>query len=93
MLRYCTCFGWGIPVLISFDSSVVILSLVFHSSYAVFPLRFQLSCGKSVKYRFIEFFVSDCGSLLYLLSLFFWSGGTFPLVALDKIMLRNLLFF
>ena len=49
------------------------------------PLRFQLSCGKSVKYRFIEFFVFDYGSHPYLLSVVFWSGVTFPLVALDKI--------
>ena len=49
------------------------------------PLRFQLSCGKSVKYRLIEFFVFDYGSLPYIVSLFFWSGVTFPLVALDKI--------
>ena len=44
------------------------------------PLRFQLSCGKSVKYRYIEFFVFDCGSLLYLLSgmaprVRDWGGG------------------
>ena len=30
-----------------------------------YPLRFQLSCGKSVKYRFIEFFVFDHDSLPY----------------------------
>ena len=41
--------------------------------------------GKSVKYKFMEFFVYDYDSLPYLLSLFFWSGVTFPLVALDKI--------
>ena len=52
--------------------------------YGVLPLGFQLSCGKSVKYRFIEFFVSDYSSLPYLLSLFFWSG-----VALDKISESN----
>ena len=40
-------------------------------------------------YRFIEFFVSDYDSLPYLLSLFFWSGGTFPLVALDKILMSS----
>ena len=38
----------------------------------------------SVKCRFIEFFVFDYDSLPYLLSLFFWSGVVFPLVALDK---------
>ena len=50
--------------------------------YAVLPLRFQLSCGMSVKYRFIEFFVFNYGSLPYLLSLLFRSG-----VSLDKISL------
>ena len=35
---------------------------------------------KSVKYRFIEFFVFDYGSLPYLLSLFFWSGVTLTMV-------------
>ena len=44
----------------------------------------QLYCGKSVKYRFIKFFLFDYGSLPYLLSLLFFSGVTFPLVALDK---------
>ena len=39
--------------------------------YAVVPLGFQLSCRKNVKYRFIEFFGFDYGSLPYLLSLFF----------------------
>ena len=43
------------------------------------PLNFQLSSGKSIKYRFIEFFVFDYGSFPYLLPLFFWSG-----VAFDK---------
>ena len=51
--------------------------------YAALPLRFHLSYGKSVKYRFIEFFVFDCGSFPDLLFVF-WSGVTFPLVALDK---------
>ena len=37
-------------------------------------------------YRFIKFFVFDCDSFPYLLSLFFWSGIIFPLVALDKIL-------
>ena len=46
------------------------------------PFRFQLSCEKGVKYRymFIEFFAFD----YYLLSLFFWLGVTCPLVAFDK---------
>ena len=47
--------GWGI--LIFYNSSVVILSLVFHSSFKQYCLGFQLSCGKSVMYRFIELFV------------------------------------
>ena len=29
--------------------------------YGVVAIRLQLSCGKSVKYRLIEFFVFDCG--------------------------------
>ena len=41
--------------------------------------------GKSIKYRLIEFFVFDYDTLPDLLSLFFWSGVIFPLVALDKI--------
>ena len=45
---------------------VSIFSFLFHG---VLPLGFQLSCGKSAKCRFIEFFVF--GSFLYLLSLFF----------------------
>ena len=56
------------------------------------PFRFQLSCGKSVKYRFIEFFVFDYDSLPYLLKLFFfWLRVTFPLVALDKFFLMHLM--
>ena len=51
------------------------------------PLGFYLFCGKSVKHRFIEFFVFDDDSLHYLLSLFSGRGVTFPLVALDKIYL------
>ena len=51
---------------------------------AVLHLGFQLSCGKSVKYRFIELLVLDYDSFPYLLFLFFWLGVTFPLVALDK---------
>ena len=45
-----------------------------------------MSCGKSVKYRFIEFFVFDYDSLPYLLC---FCGGVdpFPLVALDRIIL------
>ena len=50
-----------------YDSFVVILSLVFRSSCAVVPLRFQ---WEECKYRFIEFFVFDCGSLLYALIVF-----------------------
>ena len=41
--------------------------------------------GRVLSIGFIEFFVFDYDSLPYLLSLFFWSGVTFPLVALDKI--------
>ena len=52
---------------------------------AVLPLRFHLSCGKSVKYRFTEVYVFDFGSLPYFLSLFFWSGVTLPLVAVYEI--------
>ena len=51
---------------------------------------FKLSCGKCDKYRLLKFFVFVCGSLPYLLSLFFWSGVTVPLVALDKIATRAL---
>ena len=47
------------------------------------PLTFQLLVG-SVRNRFIEFSVFDYGSLPYLLSLFFRSGVTLRLVALDK---------
>ena len=39
-----------------------------------------------MKYRFIELFFFDYGSVPYLLSLFFWLGVAFPLVALDKTM-------
>ena len=49
------------------------------------PLGLKSSCGNSVKSRFIEFFVFDYDCIPYLLSLFFWFGVTFPLVALDKI--------
>ena len=76
---------WSINELIFYDSSVVILSYFSFLFYAVLLLMFQLSCGKSVKCRFIEFFAFDYGSFPYLLSLFFWWGVTFPLVALDKI--------
>ena len=51
--------------------------------------RLQLSCGKS-KYRFIEFFLFNYGSLPYLLSLFFCMGVTFPLVALDEIYMYSI---
>ena len=45
------------------------------------PLDSHYLCGKSVKCRFIEFFVFDYDSLPNILSV----GVTFPLVALDKI--------
>ena len=44
----------------------------------------ELCHGKSVEYRFIEFFVFDFGSLPYLLSLFLWPVVTFPFVALNN---------
>ena len=47
---------------------------------------FQLSCGKCVKYGFVEFFLFDYSSLPYLFSLFFWSGVTSSLIAVDKMM-------
>ena len=41
---YVFAVSWGI--LISYDSSVIFFSLVFHSSFMqCYPLRFQLSCG------------------------------------------------
>ena len=64
------CSSWGIPIYC--DSSVVILRFSF-LFYTVLPLGFQLSCGKSVKYRFIEFFVFDYDSL----PISFQSGITF----------------
>ena len=71
-------------ILIFYDSSAVILSLVFHSSFMQhYPFGSSCLVG-SVKYRFIEFFVFDYGSLPYLLSLFLWLGVTFPVVSLDK---------
>ena len=51
------------------------------------PLCCSYLVGGSVKCRFIEFFVFDCDSLPYLLSLFFLSRVTFPLVAADKMTL------
>ena len=63
-------------------SSAFSFSFLF---YAVLPPRCQLFCGKSVKYKFIEFFVFDCDSLPYLLSLYFLVASYFSLVALDKI--------
>ena len=46
------------------------------------PLGFCLSCGKNVKYRYIEFFAFDYDAL----PISFQSGITFfPLVALDRI--------
>ena len=52
---------------------LVILSLVFHSSFKQgCPLSSSYLVGKSVEYRFIEFFVSDYDdSLPHLHSLFF----------------------
>ena len=53
-------------------------------------LGFYLSCGKSVvKYRFIEFF--DYNFLRYL-HFVFWLGVTFPLVALEIILVQYDLF-
>ena len=45
--------------------------------------------SRCVKHRFIKFFVYDYDSLPYLLSLFFWLGVPFPLVAPDKISTYN----
>ena len=39
-----------------------------------FALGFKLFCGKSVKYRYIEFLAFDDDSLPYLLSLFSGQG-------------------
>ena len=48
-------------------SKLVILSFPFFLFsflfYRVLPLGFKLSCGKSVKYRYIEFFAFDYDSL------------------------------
>ena len=41
--------------------------------------------GRVLGMGFIIFFVFQCGSLPYSLSLFFQLGVIFPLVALDKI--------
>ena len=67
------------------DSFVVISSLVFHFSFVqCYPtLGSSYLVGKSVKYRFVEFFVFDFNSLTHLLSLFFLSGVNFSSVALD----------
>ena len=65
-----TCSSW--EILIFYDSSLAsYFEFGFSSLFqAVLPLGFSLSSGKSVKYRFIEFFVFDHDSLPYLLSLF-----------------------
>ena len=48
-----------------YKSSVVILSLVFHSSFMqCYPLGSNYLV-RSVKYRFIEFFVFDYSSFPY----------------------------
>ena len=61
----------------------LIYILCFVVFYTVLPLAFKLSCGKSVKYRYIEFFAFDYDSL----PISFQSGDCcFPLVALDKIL-------
>ena len=74
-----TCSGWGI--LIFYDNSLAILSLVFHSSFKqCCPLGSSYLVGRVLS---IVFFVSDYDSLPYLLV--FRVGITFPLVALDKI--------
>ena len=64
MLRYLFQLG-NTDLLQQFDSYLE-FSFSF-LMYSILPLRFQLSCGKCVKYRFIEFFVFDFGSLPYLL--------------------------
>ena len=66
-----------------YNTSVVILSLVFHSSFLhCYPVCSSYIVGRV----FIEFFVFDYGSLPYLLSLFFFqTGDTFSLVVLNKI--------
>ena len=73
---------------------LIFIHLCYHLLFCsyfelIFSFLFNavLSCGKSVKYRyrFTEFVVFDYGSFPYSLSLFFWLGVTFPLVALDKI--------
>ena len=61
------------------------MSLVFHSSFKhCCPLGFSYLVGKSVKYRFIEVFVFDYDSLLYLLCFLVGGYFSFSLVALDK---------
>ena len=39
------------------------LLIIQNCFYTVLPLGFKLSCGKSVKYRYIEFFAFDYDSL------------------------------
>ena len=81
MLGYCS--SWG--VLIFYDSSLVILSLVFHPSFKQScPLGSSYLVGKvlsiclwnSLSLTMIPF-------LIYILC--FLVGVTFPLVALDKV--------
>ena len=48
------------------------------------PLGFELSCGKSVNYRFIVFFVFNYDSLPYLLTLFSGWGLLFLYLLLIK---------
>ena len=58
-----------------YDSSVVILRLIFRSSFMqCYTLSSSYLVGRVLKHRFIEFFVFDYGSLPYLPSLFFWLG-------------------
>ena len=60
---------------------------------AVLPLGFQLSCEKSVEYKYIEFFVFDYGSLPYLLPMFFLVGSYFFLSLLLIKLYRNFYLF
>ena len=58
--------------------------LVFIPLLCSYPLGSCHLVG-SVMCRFIDFIVVNCGSLLYLLTLFFLLGVTLPLFAFDKI--------
>ena len=54
-----------------YNSSVVVLSLVFHPSFKQCrPLGSSYLVGKVLKCRFIGFFVNDYNYLPYLLPLF-----------------------